>query len=107
MLILKILQQNLLFEHFVQHFDWIMLMCPKGFLQVSPPVLQEITQVLHIISAQVTHKIMAFIPEEWDTHTEHTLLKHPQHLECKIILTERCQANNDQIHNLFSLLKVH
>ena len=91
MLIPKILQQNSLHEHFVEHFYWFIL-CPKGIHQFSPLPLQEITQVLHVIGIQVTHKIMAFIPEEWDILIEHMLLKHSQHLECKTFLTQMCQA---------------
>lgn len=89
MLIPKILQQNSL--NFLEHFDWFIL-CLKSIHQFFPSLLQEITQVLHVIIIQVTHEIMAFIPEEWDTHSKHMLLKHSQHLECMTFLTQRCEA---------------
>lgn len=85
------LQQNSLSENIIEHFDWCSLFL-KGIHQFSPLPLQEITQVLHVIGLQMTHKIMALIPEEWDILIEHMLLKHSQHLECKTFLTQRCQA---------------
>jgi hypothetical protein len=98
----QILQENSLFEHFVQHFDWIMLVGPKGLLQVNSPFLQVITHFFHTPGCQVTYMIMAFIPEEWDKLAVQIPLKNLQHLECKKSITPTCQANNDQMHYLFS-----